>query len=127
MSFLTSIIALFVIIFLSLLINRIATVALTHTGLSRDMARFQARSAFTTAGFTTSESESVINHPVRRRIISMLMFAGNLGFVSIMATTLVSITAAQQGEGLLPTWAKLLILAGGTGSFRRVINQQMGG
>ncbi|MGZ3673172.1 MAG: potassium transporter TrkA, partial [Ktedonobacterales bacterium] len=39
---------------LSLIIERIATVALTLTGLSRDAAAFQARSAFTGTGFTTS-------------------------------------------------------------------------
>jgi len=38
---------------LSLLITRIATIALSVTGLSRETARFQARSAFTGVGFTT--------------------------------------------------------------------------
>lgn len=44
-------------------ITRIATIALTHTGLSRQTARFQARSAFTVVGYTTSESEKLVNHP----------------------------------------------------------------
>lgn len=43
----------------SILITRVATVALTHTGLSRESAKFQACSAFTGVGFTTSESEKV--------------------------------------------------------------------
>lgn len=62
-----SIVSLLLILTLSILITRIATVALTHTGLSREAARFQARSAFTDVGFTTSESEKVVNHPERRR------------------------------------------------------------
>lgn len=47
--------SLLVVLVLSLLVTRIATVALTHTGLSREVARFQARSAFSGVGFTTSE------------------------------------------------------------------------
>ena len=71
------IITLFVVLALGLLITRIATVALTFTGLSKDLARFQARSAFTACGFTTKESESIAEHPVRRRIIMVLMLMGN--------------------------------------------------
>ena len=53
-------ISLFVILLISLLVVRIASVALVHTGLGREAARFQARSAFTGAGYTTSEAESVV-------------------------------------------------------------------
>ena len=90
MGFFTAIMTFFLIILLALFINRIATVALTFTGISREMARFQARSAFCTVGFTTSESENLVNHPVRRRIISMLMLLGNAGFVGLVATVLSS-------------------------------------
>ncbi len=44
----------------STLTVRIATVALTMTGIARDVARFQALSAFTGVGFTTTEAESII-------------------------------------------------------------------
>ena len=54
---------------LSLVITRIATTALSLTGLSWEAAKFQARSAFTGTGFTTSEAERVVDHPVRRRVI----------------------------------------------------------
>ena len=81
-----AIITLLVVVSISLIVNRIASVALTFTGLSRDSARFQARSAFSGAGFTTSESELIVQHPVRRKIIMMLMFAGNAGFVTMIAT-----------------------------------------
>jgi len=59
--------------------------------LPEDVARFQTRSAFTGAGFTTSESETVVNHPLRRRIISMLVLIGNLGLVTVLATVIVSL------------------------------------
>jgi K+/H+ antiporter YhaU regulatory subunit KhtT len=85
------IISFLVVLVLSLLITRIATVALALTGLSRDSARFQARSAFTGVGFTTSESESVVQHPVRRRILMVLMLMGNAGIVSMVSLLIVSI------------------------------------
>lgn len=100
---LSAIIALLTIIFLSILINRIATVALTFTGLSREMAQFQARSALSTVGYTTSESESIVNHPVRRRIISLLMLTGNAGIVGVLATVVVTFTA----QGASPFWMRL--------------------
>src|SRR5687767_7500660 len=71
-------------VFISLLITRIASVALTVTGLSRQSARFQARSAFSGVGFTTSEAEDVVNHPVRRRIVMWLMLIGNAGLITIV-------------------------------------------
>ncbi len=70
---------------LSLLVTRVATVALTVTGMPRQSARFQARSALTGAGFTTSESEAVVNHPVRRRIVMALMLLGSVGLVTAIA------------------------------------------
>jgi hypothetical protein len=57
-----AVVSLLTVITVSVLITRIATVALSHTGLSRESARFQARSAFTGVGFTTSESEKAVNH-----------------------------------------------------------------
>jgi hypothetical protein len=59
------IIASLTVLGLSLIITRIATTALSLTGLSWEAARFQARSAFTGTGFTTTEAERVVDHPVR--------------------------------------------------------------
>lgn len=73
-----SIVSLLIVLTLSILVTRIATVALAHTGLSRESAKFQARSAFTGVGFTTNESEKVVNHPIRRRILLLLMLLGLL-------------------------------------------------
>ena len=83
-------ISLFVVIITSLLITRIATVMLTLTGLSHESAQFQARSAFSGVGFTTTESESVVNHPVRRRIIMTLVLLGNAGVVTVLVSLLLS-------------------------------------
>ena len=95
-----ALISVLVAITLSLLITRIATEALTLTGLSRTSASFQARSAFTGSGFTTKESESVVEHPVRRRIIMWLMFLGNAGIITVISSlvlTFVSTSSVQNG------------------------------
>jgi hypothetical protein len=92
---------LFTVLTISILLSRTGAVALRLTGLPEQVARFQARSAFTGAGFTTSESEAIVNHPVRRRIVSQLMIVGNLGLVSVMATVIVSLVGSSGPEGAL--------------------------
>ncbi len=91
------IITLLLVVAIGLLITRIATVALTFTGLSKDLARFQARSAFTTCGFTTTESERLVEHPVRRRIIMLLMLLGN-GAVVMAISSLIPIFLEAGGR-----------------------------
>ena len=93
-----AIVSLLAVITVSIVITRVATVMLTATGLSRDIARFQARSAFSGAGFTTSESESVVNHPVRRRIVLQLMLLGAAGVVTSLTSLLLSFTDATGGQ-----------------------------
>jgi hypothetical protein len=85
-----ALVSLFVVLTLSVIIVRIAASALILTGLSRQSAQFQARSAFTGVGFTTTESESIVNHPVRRRIVMGLMMLGNLGISGVMASLIVA-------------------------------------
>lgn len=83
--------SLFVLLSVSVFVIRVASVALRLTGLDDSSARFQALSAFTGTGFTTLEAEAIVNYPVRRRIISLLMIVGNLGLVSVFATLVVSL------------------------------------
>jgi hypothetical protein len=64
-SILLSVITMLVAITVGLIITRVAAVVLTHTGISRDLARFQARSAYTGVGFTTTESERIVAHTRR--------------------------------------------------------------
>lgn len=98
-----------VIVLLSLLVTRVATVALTLTGMSRESARFQARSALTGVGFTTSESEDVVNHPVRRRIIGGLILIGGGGLVTAVASLVLSFGGAENHQRA----SRALILVGG--------------
>lgn len=89
---LTQVVPIVVVVLLSMIITRVATIALTLTGVSRQSARFQARSALSGAGFTTSESESMVSHPVRRRIIMWLMLVGNAGIVGVVGLLLFNTT-----------------------------------
>ena len=103
------VLSLFLILTLSLFLTRIATMALVFTGLSRESARFQARSALTGVGFTTSEAEQVVAHPVRRRIIMILMLLGNAGVVTVMATLILTFLQAQgTGQVLIKVFSILI-------------------
>jgi len=79
------IILIIVVVFVSVMIRKVAMVALQLTGLDKPTASFQALSALTGTGFTTREAELVLNHPMRRRIISLLMIIGNAGTVAVIA------------------------------------------
>lgn len=97
-----AVVLLVVVAIVSLLITRIATIALTLTGMARPAARFQARSALTGAGFTTAESEAVVQHPVRRRIIMALMLLGGLGVATSMAGLLAGFLSTEtSGQALM--------------------------
>lgn len=102
---------LLVVAILSLLITRVATIALTVTGMARPSARFQARSALTGVGFTTTESESVVVHPTRRRIIMALMLVGNAGLVTALAGMLAGFLRAETASEI---FVKVAFLVGGS-------------
>lgn len=98
-----AIISLLSILAVSLLVTRMATIALIHTGLSRESAKFQALSAFTGAGFTTNESEHVVNHPVRRRILMNLMLVGNAGIVTTISSLILACLSLE-GSMMENSW-----------------------
>lgn len=100
----------FLVVVASLIATRVATVVLTLTGMSQQTARFQARSALSGVGFTTSEAEQVVNHPVRRRVVMFLMLVGSAGIVTAVATLSVSFVGQDSATG----GSRLLILLGGS-------------
>lgn len=105
--------SLIAVILISLLVTRVATVALTATGLSHESARFQARSALSGVGFTTSEAEAVVNHPVRRRIVMVLMLLGSAGVITVLGTLILSFAnadAEQRNTRIAILLASLLVL-----------------
>ncbi|UWQ20173.1 TrkA C-terminal domain-containing protein [Jannaschia sp. W003] len=103
-----AIISVLSILTLSFLVVRIGAIALAMTGVSDDVARFQALSAFSGSGFTTGESENVVNGPARRRVIAWLIRLGSAGIVTVISTLMLSFV----GESY-PTWEKLAVLAAG--------------
>ena len=82
-------------ILISFLIVRVGSVALMMTGLEKKKARFQALSAFSGTGFTTKESESIVNHPRRRQIVRYLIILGNAGIVTVIVTATTSMTTSR--------------------------------
>lgn len=98
--------SLLIIILLSVIVVRVGAVALELTGLSKEVASFQAQSAFSGVGFTTQESELIVNHPLRRRIIRILIMLGSAGFTTAIAT-LVLTFVGERGKDL---FIRLLIL-----------------
>ena len=100
--------SLIVVTLISTIAVKVGTVALMMTGLERRKASFQALSAFTNAGWTTRETELLMAHDQRRRIITILLVLGHAGLASVVAT-LIS-TLGQRG--VTNVAIKLAILAG---------------
>ena len=96
-----ALISLLIVILFSIIVIRIGAVALEMTGLSKETAAFQAQSAFSGTGFTTSESEYVVSHPVRRRIIRILIFVGNAGVASAIATLVLTFVGQSKEEATI--------------------------
>lgn len=92
--------SLLTIIILSIVVVRIGAIALELTGLSSEVASFQAQSAFSGVGFTTTESEVIVTHPVRRRIIRILILLGGAGITSSIATLILTFIG-QTGRSVL--------------------------
>lgn len=93
-----ALIALLIVAVASLLVVRVGALALEMTGLGRDAAHFQAVSAFFGVGFTTRESEMVVNHPVRRRIVRDLIVVGNVGLTGALAAVVVTFFRVANAE-----------------------------
>lgn len=120
--------AVLVLVLSSMIVTRIGSAALTATGVSADLAYFQARSAFTGVGYTTREAEAVTDHPVRRRIILILMLLGNAGVVSVIASLVLGFSGADSGQtawrfGVLVLGLALLWAAASTAVVNRLISR----
>ncbi|MFE1243489.1 TrkA C-terminal domain-containing protein [Fictibacillus sp. NPDC058756] len=57
----------------------------TLTGLKKEIARFQVISMFTATGFTTGESELILEHPIRRRLSTFLILFGVFSLAVIIS------------------------------------------
>lgn len=58
----------------------------------------------------TNESEKVVNHPIRRRILLLLMLLGNAGVVTAVSSLILSFVNLNQSGALL--WRVVLLVTG---------------
>lgn len=93
-----------------LLVFWLGSLALEATGMDRRKARFQALSAMTGTGFTTTEAESVVNYPARRRIAFWLILIGNAGVVSFVVALIVTVRTGLEGPS--PLMVIVMVSAG---------------
>jgi len=69
-------------------IIEVLSVVFKLTGLEMSKARFQVISLITHTGFTTRESELILQHPTRRKIASTLMFISYIAQVTLISVFL---------------------------------------
>ena len=98
-----AILSLLLVVLLLVTAARVATVALVSTGMADEIAAFQARSALMGVGYTTSESEQIVNHPTRRRIVLWLMTLGNAGIITGVASLMLGFTGSDSEQTLTRT------------------------
>ncbi len=76
-----------------LLVLWFGSIALEATGMERSRSRFQALSALTGTGFTTSQAELIVEHAKRRQIVTYLILLGNTGIVAFIILVILSVRA----------------------------------
>ncbi len=108
---LTSSISLFIIVMIFyVLIIDVFTILFRITGLTEEKAKFQVLSLLTNSGYSTKESELIVNVVVRRRIARVIMLFGyvfGVTIVSVFVNLMVSLPNYEKTE----MWP-LLILTG---------------
>ncbi|HET7323423.1 MAG TPA: TrkA C-terminal domain-containing protein [Halococcus sp.] len=102
-----AVITLLLVFVVSLLIIRAGTIALVMTGMSEEVASFQAASAFSGAGFTTDEAERIVSSPQRRRIVQLLIRYGSIGIVTAIASLVLSFS--RSNGAALPRFSYLVV------------------
>lgn len=114
-----ALLSLLLVVAISILIVRIASAALVLTGLTKESARFQARSALSGTGFTTEEAEHVVRHPVRRRIIMLLILLQNAGLVTAISALVLSFIDTRSTTEVVE---RVLLLLAGLGALLVLAN-----
>ena len=78
---------LFILVYLGIILAviEISAVLFILTGLDCKVARFQVISMLTGTGFTTGESELIIDHPIRRKLGAFLILFGAFSLAVIIS------------------------------------------
>ncbi len=79
------------------------------TGLNKDKARFQTLSLMTTSGFTTSESEDILNSPKRRTIAMVAMFFGYM-FSVVIASAIINLSRNFEGKTRAMNFVNIVVI-----------------
>lgn len=95
-------------------------------GMTATAATFQARSALTGAGYTTAESEQVVNDPAARDAASMLFVIGYVGPLAILGFLGLSFVApvpdnVEARAGVLLFGVVLLVIMDRMGVSRQIM------
>ena len=100
-----------VFVLLFLLVVDIFAILFRLTGMPNDKSKFQVISLLTSTGFTTNESELILQHPVRRKLASWLMvfsYASSVTFISFIVSMISHSVVDFKSSVLLILFAWLL-------------------
>lgn len=92
-----------------LVVVNICSILLRLTGMPIKKARFQVVSLLTSTGFTTRESEMIVQHPVRRKIASWLMVVSYVSTATFISFFVTMISDTVTGIGFFVVIAALII------------------
>lgn len=95
------------------LIVEIVSILFKSTGMDLYKARFQTISIITHTGFTTRESELVVQHPMRRKIASFLMvvsYLAQITLISVLLNILISDVDALLSIGVVVSVALVFFI-----------------
>jgi hypothetical protein len=78
---------LFILVYVVIVLTviEINVILFTLTGLDKNISRFQVISMLTGTGFTTGESELIIEHPLRRRLGAFLILFGAFSLAVVIS------------------------------------------
>lgn len=120
---------LFILIYLGIILAviEISAVLFILTGLERKIARFQVISMLTGTGFTTGESELIIDHPVRRKLGAFLILFGAFSLAVIISaiTQLLTDTFYTLQIGYIAGGLLLLLLILKTPAIERTLTKKL--
>lgn len=97
----------FIVTALYIVIIDVFTILFRTTGMTQEKARFQAISLLTNSGYTTKESESVVDVLVRRKLARTVMLFGyvfSVTVVSVFINVVMALPTAdinKEGTGVL--------------------------
>jgi K+/H+ antiporter YhaU regulatory subunit KhtT len=101
--------AIFLILFVLIwLLIEILAIVMKLTGLEISKARFQLISILTHTGFTTRESELIVQHPTRRKVASVLMIVSYVAQITLISLFFKVLSEAT--ENMLGTSIALAVI-----------------